>query len=744
MSNKSQLIAIKVTIEKVQNGHHSSAKEKTIYAKKDSFLKIRSKESLTTFLNTELHDILPQSLQFIKYTRKSKKYRDYIPLKNEEDFKSLARSLKVKNHVKLKVEDYSSAATMETSFPEFGLKKKIADDISKFGDALIEIAFEHFKELFGKSFDPPTTNSNTAVFGAATGISSDESLDEKSFSARSNTAAAENTDARRDLDLDSDMDLNLAVHPNICCDHCSPLEFNPIKGTRYCCLVCENYDLCSKCEAEQQSKRLRYGKHSYDHPMCRVPVPTPFFKSPSLFARCASGNENACRFAYSKTNDIIYDVPLNQCNTKNRDKLSEWLNSKGIEGFIAEVDQHIDKSQRYDEILMALAGRKDIGDIEKKHKLIMDLVKEWLSSNETKCNTEDSNLQVNGSNPEESKVIAKFSRIDILAGKMILKLVNRSDKTIVGGDLKFELCDSTHDELTFVKNASDLKPGQIKFYKLGKVPVDFGDKDATFRIHNPELILEGVFECDTDIMLSVRNNTGNIKKEKEKEKQCATLSISETNDHTPPLITAAISMTVKSKLLIHLDVFNQSNVTIDSEDLQIQVLDNNGRIMSKAVIQDSKGIASGKTAKYNLTLQNHILKYPIQLIFETKKQIANCVFTEETSDAILTFHDKTTTDADLSVTSQTFAQAPTSETDNISYNENTVSSASLSGSASFHSIVLPSLPRESKEVKKIDTQQEELDKLHQPQEDDYDMLDTDDESPDSDYEILSIHTSRSV
>jgi len=52
------------------------------------------------------------------------------------------------------------------------------------------------------------------------------------------------------------------LHPGVTCDGCE----KPVKGFRYKCMVCEDYDLCSKCEAE--------GKHP-GHNMVRIAAPPP-------------------------------------------------------------------------------------------------------------------------------------------------------------------------------------------------------------------------------------------------------------------------------------------------------------------------------------------------------------------------------------------------------------------------------------------------------------------------------------
>ncbi len=51
------------------------------------------------------------------------------------------------------------------------------------------------------------------------------------------------------------------LHKRVTCDCC---ETNPIKGIRFKCLVCDDYDLCSQCEAKQIHK---------EHAMIRIADP---------------------------------------------------------------------------------------------------------------------------------------------------------------------------------------------------------------------------------------------------------------------------------------------------------------------------------------------------------------------------------------------------------------------------------------------------------------------------------------
>ncbi|MCZ7193750.1 hypothetical protein NK321_23380, partial [Salmonella enterica] len=88
-------------------------------------------------------------------------------------------------------------------------------DFGALGDALIEVAFEHFKEMFGDL-------SNGAPFKKGTSSVASDNSDCPSY----NTATKD--------------EASLPVHSNICCDICHPDDFVPLRGVRYSCLVCPN------------------------------------------------------------------------------------------------------------------------------------------------------------------------------------------------------------------------------------------------------------------------------------------------------------------------------------------------------------------------------------------------------------------------------------------------------------------------------------------------------------------------
>ena len=55
-------------------------------------------------------------------------------------------------------------------------------------------------------------------------------------------------------------DFNLGFYTDITCDACNTSNF---PGTRYKCLVCYEYNLCSNCH----NGGAESGQHTSDHPM---------------------------------------------------------------------------------------------------------------------------------------------------------------------------------------------------------------------------------------------------------------------------------------------------------------------------------------------------------------------------------------------------------------------------------------------------------------------------------------------
>eukprot|EP00698_Gefionella_okellyi_P016651 TRINITY_DN4773_c0_g1_i1.p1 TRINITY_DN4773_c0_g1~~TRINITY_DN4773_c0_g1_i1.p1 ORF type:complete len:551 (+),score=146.50 TRINITY_DN4773_c0_g1_i1:183-1835(+) len=68
-----------------------------------------------------------------------------------------------------------------------------------------------------------------------------------------------------------------AIHHRVACDGCGA---EPIVGARFNCTVCENFDLCTRCENQ--------GTHDPRHPLVKIPLPRKRFAHGGFAAPAAS------------------------------------------------------------------------------------------------------------------------------------------------------------------------------------------------------------------------------------------------------------------------------------------------------------------------------------------------------------------------------------------------------------------------------------------------------------------------
>ncbi|KAK6884604.1 hypothetical protein K4I79_004324 [Candida tropicalis] len=474
--NQSQRIIIKVAITKANTGSDSTPVEKTVYARRDSFTKIKSKAALTAYLSKELPDYISSDASYLAFTRKSKKYKDFISLDSEDDFKSLARSLKVKNHVKLNVVDSSPIASDADDSTR--KRKSTTIDFGALGDALIEVAFEHFKEMFGDL-------SNGAPFKKGTSSVASDNSDCPSY----NTATKD--------------EASLPVHSNICCDICHPDDFVPLRGVRYSCLVCPNFDLCSSCESRQLADKSSFGSHSYLHPMAKIIHPS------SSFVR-----GGACGSTIPQTNDIVYDIPLENCNLATKERLEELLKSKGFEGFVNDVDRYISDSEKYQKLCTMMEIEDE--DEEVQFLVLMSILEHAMDEDKKEQDsdvpqsepvTSDNDSVAFPQNNIEGEVIVRPKKFGEISRIISLQLTNNTNQTIEGGELKFEFFNSKQTETVVVRNASAIKPGRIRYYNLGRLAEEFERINGMqLRIVTEGAVFVGEYKDNSDSILTAQSS----------------------------------------------------------------------------------------------------------------------------------------------------------------------------------------------------------------------------------------------
>ncbi|KAI5904718.1 hypothetical protein K4G60_g3876 [Candida parapsilosis] len=780
MPKSDQMITIKINVLSGKKGEGEGDQascfvEKTLHARKDDFLSINSKDALIQYINTKLPDLLPKEFNGLNFTRKSKKHKCFIPLDNEEDFKSLGRSLKVKNHVKLNVvvsplgqEPLSSSTktspsssiptastttATETTDPLSHHYPSI--DFARLGDLLLEATLEQFKEFFvenkhkstGSKTDATTQKVETEIAATAA-------------VAAAKGAADASHSSQREIDPVEEADV---VHTNIACDHCCPHDFIPLKGVRYCCLVCPNYDLCAECERRQQDEKLTYGTHSYSHPTVKVTVPDTFSRNIFNDKFNVNGVNSDCDrrnvFPNTRSDNIIYDIPLSSCSDANRVRLETLLQSKGFENFIDEVDSIISRSDKYSRLLRILdANGLSFPHEGAKHQYLESCVEDFLlkkafaiSANdalhvETNNDEEEDEEDEEEEEEEEEEEIKCDAIVTLSLGststKSCIQLINKSEVSIEGGDFKVNLVDANAKEYSTTIKTADVKPGQVKFYKLDAVPQGFVFEDeATLVIEASNMIMtsrkieNNSFQMDFELKESPREDSAESEslstaKDADRKRIDVNDSFNESMvDGGVHLIHAAYK--IQSSVILNLELQNNSNTTFSCNDLRIEVYEEDVKV-SESVINKPHGINPGCLTKSNIILKHPITRYPLCMDFyvEDKKR-AFCVFAEGQHEADLMLWREGRDSASISSTKEEFELL----------DENaTTRSESATQSSSFHSMVLPVLARESVDLSDyIDANSGSI--VREDDHYEYEVFEDNDDGGDevdSDFEILSL------
>ncbi|KAF6072630.1 Zinc finger, ZZ type family protein [Candida albicans] len=702
--------------------------EKTICVKRELFTKIKSKPALTEFLNKQLPGYLSNDDNYLVYTRKP---------------------------------------------PSI--------DFGNLRDALIDAAYDHFKEIFnefsnGLKKEMASTTTTTTTTTATTSNTKESppapiSTPAEPFVEEPKAELKSRLKSNQRLNSKLNSKLNETdsspIHPNICCDVCHPYDFVPLKGIRYNCLVCSNFDLCSKCEAKQHIEKLQFGPHSYLHPMAKITYPTMTstrgfgFGYTNHFSRASSN----CGFA---TNDIVYDIPLKNCNADTKRKLEELLKSKGFEGFIKDVEHYISNSERYEKLCAMMDFEEE--DEEVKYLILMSALeyannefneeeliasfnqstagdnksKEMTSSEsssappppqESESETETGVLNIEGD------VIARPKNFGGNVSQIVsLQLINNTNETIQGGELLFEFFNQEQTIPVKVKNAS-------------KLPEEFKKTDANnnvqLRITSPNAVLLGDYKFNTDSMLKLQI----IAESKITTTSVVSGSTLQEEDSLvlQPNDEVQVTLVPKSNTLAQAIITNKSHKAIDCNNLKLEIINCFDKPVSSITIHKKHSIMPGKTAKFNFTLINTHTKYPFKFILQNDYNIASCDMNKDDMSGNLVFEENCPMEIDERETSATSSSSSSGTESIVDDNDNDNNKEEMGGtsgefsSGSIHSIVLPSLPKESfiatsryfDANSDVTNEQIVKDKEFHTDED-YDIISgAEEEDPVSDFEVLS-------
>ncbi|EGW31368.1 uncharacterized protein SPAPADRAFT_51386 [Spathaspora passalidarum NRRL Y-27907] len=774
MSNHHHQITLKISINRVPGESTSSEAaplERTIHVGREQFASVKTKAALTELLSKALNGELTSNDQFVSYTRKSKKHKDFIPLDSSDDFRSLARSLKVKNHVRLLVTDSSPSGTYSSN-SKSKVRSTSALDFASLGDALIEAAFEHFKELFND-----LASANNQVLR--------ELSEHKPTTTEPTSAAEVNTNVTSDSmeadvsDVPKEEEEDVPVHSNICCDICHPNDFVPIRGIRYCCLVCPNFDLCASCEAKQQKEKKDYGTHLHSHAMAKITDPNPsFFKQAPHYQpfHCPEPLRTGPTCDV-RGNDIILDIPLDG-SKETKETLEKVFGNEACYGdFAADLEHYVKDSERYNqlvELVDAKAYEIDPEDDELKFAILKSIIEAAKTEIvETSDPVEASLTPTTSSDREvtpifttgEGQIVIRPKKSSQNSRIISLMLTNNSNDVIKGGTLRFEFFNSDKHDTVMVKNASDVKPGQQRFYNLGKLNDDLDKIEGTrLRITTSNAVLEGDYQNYTDSVLTIaaiklpnhvveeerksESNTPEIihderaladsSEDLDKVKEGSVVVVGKDEDESSVLgegDEVLVSLVPKSGTLSQIIITNKSGKTIDCSNLKFEIVNCFNKSVVAIIIRKNHGISPGKVGKFNISLSNAHTKYPFKLLMRNDHTTAFCDMDSDCLSGRFTFETSTPT-------SPQDTEGHTSNTESIDEKMEMSSPDEQESSGSFHSVVLPEIPRESLHIDAGSEYLDAIQSIETPEgndsDEDYDVISVaDDEEDASDFEILS-------
>lgn len=492
-------------------------------------LQVRNRDDFVNLLQENIR--LQGHPDNIQFHRKSKKSKKLVPLATENDFKEMARSLKVKSTVNLFISFQSDISIVEL--------RQSLNDIIGLADNVVDkvmVRVDNLLQGFIHAIQAPSRESRKSV-----------------------SAPLQNTHFDNHADV---------VHPFVACDVCSPLYFVPLRGIRYKCTICPDFDICASCELAFARDTVMNG-HSGRHPLIKIVDPE----------------------------DVV-----------------EFPGQKQVQ---SSMDDHIIRGERYLQLIRAMSVD---GDENTTFEMIQSLIEESkrkddkpivkTPQNSTSFSQESADLRTS-----DHKVQVKTKEV---YDAIQVTLHNTSPFLIAGGDLTFEFLAEDGDlEGVVVRKASSIAPGQMRFYNLGNLTSKMLQmKPTTLRIstYDHSLVMEGRFESRGVSNLNIMTN---FIPEFETESIRTTSTFSSQDEISVVLVP-------KSDEMSQIIVTNKSSKAIDCSDLKFEIFNCFDTSISSVLVHKKHGILPGKSAKFNMAINSAHLKFPFKLSMRSDGLSAQC------------------------------------------------------------------------------------------------------------------------
>lgn len=660
--------SVTILIERTKTGlSQPLLDEFSLILEKSKLSAVKDKNALTSLIMSKgyLKDVNPLKLS---YKRKSKKSKRYVALESPEDFKTLGRSLKVKSLVRLQLRDGTKGTPAPTATDQ-----QFPVDFGKMANALVEAAIEHFKEIVHEL----------------------------------------STSHVQPLDK-ADLPSSLIVHESASCDRCSPTAYKPIRGVRFRCLVCPDFDLCGECEAEVQSLKELVGGHEPDHTMARIIKPEGRFEIPS-----------------SLNQPSILDMQLNHFGPEDKDVIQTFLANEDSREIMSNFLRILQDSRRYEELL-GLISSDTSEDSELQHAKLLSLLEPALSNKNNQVNDTSGDVQI------KKKEFASNS------GLLSVVLTNSSNVPVGGGDLEFRFSAGPKARESFwVNNTLPILPGRKKRFNLPSLPSNFTKKaDIQLSIWaGSAKILECPFLLDDTPNFELTPNLVI-------ESNCS----SEMAPKKEEVLAVKIAPISSGMATVHLT--NLTSRDFDCGNITFKVMNCFGQTICDMSIRKLHGIKPERYAKFNIPLSSGHMKFPFKLLISNGATTAVWELNAKQLSGVFEITGEGIGNTKSNGESSDFVDAgkEVEDIEGQSVSESLEKSREISQSSQ---VILPYLPRESLNNLKLSSSEYEdaessliavEQESHTDDISDYDIISVDGDLVDeddatSDFEVLSTVTS---
>ncbi|CCE80155.1 Piso0_003257 [Millerozyma farinosa CBS 7064] len=620
MAIEDKVIYVKLSYE--NEGNPDLSKSDNFVIDQTTLMEYSDKKSLVAYLCSRIGVQYSPSM---KLKRKSKKGKGYVLLETEEDFKALCRSLKVKNHVRLLMIDTNSE--WSTIFFNGLNKDRKVIDFSAVSDTLFEAISSNFKDIL----------TDMLASGKASKMESTKPEDE-------------------------------LVHEAVACDNCSKTEFIPIKGTRYKCLVCPNYDLCSTCEYEQSKEKTEDGLHTYLHPLAKIVTPS---------------RVNGTCILSGLRDSNLYDDPA-RSSLRAKEWIESTLQNEGTNKLLEELEAFIEDAEKYRQLREMSNEKINDGKDNDAFTRIQSLIENSGNDeiNGLKCNKNECSSKL--ADEDHIKILTK----PLSKNSSILRLTLINNSTFIeGGDLRFEFKNSFISKSILVKNIKEILPGERRSFNLtigGGTLDSLSGSCLIISSLKGGFIASGIHELNSMSSLNIKRSSEMTEKN----------SGEEMGEEADTVQAAFVPLEDRSVLILK----NLTSNVFDIQGLTLQ-LESNGNVIYRSESLTTDSISSMCQREYQINVKRCDMVFPVSLSVSSRSFEGAMKMTSSDATGVVNVVSQDNAENHASISPHSFSQGEPLFEKHKSKNNDLFSAVA----GSTHSIILPTLPRESQVISKSAT-----------------------------------------